>query len=580
MEWSNQLGLGFFLWLPILIAIYFYRHRPKDQKVSSHFLWRKLLTRPRPTSFFEKFLDQSLFWIQLILFMLLFLALSGPALLNESSGESVVVIIDNSGSMAARDGTGVFRNSSRLDRALLEAREWVSGIKVKKLDVYSWNRGIRVSQTQDSIPFLIAPMVQTHFENGSFETLYRFSRSKRKLGARVLVISDAMSASSQESMQREGVEVKLVGKDSSNWFLSQVERIREKDDSEKLKIRVGKSGEVHSATIFLSVDSKIIASSAVVQNNEDFTWVELRIGEHLAKTLEITVDTGGQDVLKEDNTWILPAGSPQLGMQLEAFPSEESQVFERLVSHDPRILGTAKDQKGDLEVIWVSQPPDQPEDFVLYLQKSSTATVPAKHSFVLDQTSRFTRFLEESVLQPASWESPFSESWTPLVGSASSTGAQAIILGIYGTRPSYYWNLRFRVQDFHELGIPIIWENFVREWFKLRGLSSVSEVGSPRENFHYSGNQEAYPRALMDIYPNQFPLSGLYSKKGSDESVFVRFPVSESLLGPSHHYQEIPLARLPADQESSKESMDLTPFLVVGIITLLLVEWAVFCRGA
>ncbi|MBT3786341.1 hypothetical protein HOF92_15310, partial [bacterium] len=180
MEWNNLLGLGFFLWLPILVAIYFYRHRPQDQRVSSHFLWRKLQDRPNPVGFFENFLNHSLFWIQLCIFMLLFLAVSGPSLIDSSTGNELVLIIDNSGSMAARDGTGTMRRQSRLERALTVGREWVQKSSPRKMDVFTWSHDIHLSQSLDSGPFTLAIIAQSHFAGGDFASLLQFASARRK----------------------------------------------------------------------------------------------------------------------------------------------------------------------------------------------------------------------------------------------------------------------------------------------------------------------------------------------------------------------------------------------------------------
>ena len=111
---SNLLGLIFLLWLPILIGIYFFKSIPVRHKISSLYLWKKVYQKRRNRGFFEKFKNNIIFWLQLLFFFLLFLALSKPYFEEQIGYVKQIYIIDNSGSMIAR--SGLFE--TRLNRSL------------------------------------------------------------------------------------------------------------------------------------------------------------------------------------------------------------------------------------------------------------------------------------------------------------------------------------------------------------------------------------------------------------------------------------------------------------------------------
>ena len=579
MIWGNSLGLLFFLWLPILIAIYFYRHKPKVHRVSSHFFFRKVLKNPRPRSVLEKFIESSLFWIQLLLFIILFTGLSMPSWITERTGANVVIVVDNSASMAAKDSQGVLGSQTRLNRAMNIARGWLSKRNVNSVELYSWNREIKLSQTMAGPPFTLAPLIQTHFQNGAFESLHQFSLSKKAEGASVLVVTDAMEISKQQYLLRASVDLRLVGESSDNFFIQEFEKVTLGQNKKKLRVKVGRSGDADSAEIVVSGKTGVLVRFSFSVKGTQPLWIELDCGNFEEQDLEILVKADGRDVLTEDNVWVLPKGTPQLRLGVNQEFSLINPILSRLIDLDPRLLKVAKLDVADIKIEGVRSIPKVPKPFHLYLESPILGNHRASTSHLLDNTSRFTRFLDRAVLEPASWSPNIPGDWTPLVASKSDNGAQAIILAVHKVMPSFYWNLRMKAENLYTLGLPVLWENFVREWLKLRGLSSILEVGTPMSGFKFAGSETAYTQELERLYPREFFSSGIFSRIESNERVFVRFPLAESQLGPDYLYSKVSDIESNPNPISTNNEVQLLPYLLLAATLLLIIEWTFYCRG-
>src|SRR3954466_13081840 len=93
--------------VPLLLVLYFLKLRRREMAVSSTLLWRKAIQDLQVNAPFQKLRRNLLLLLQLLLLLLLVLALSRPvANYTPGAGESTVIIIDRSASMAARDIDG------------------------------------------------------------------------------------------------------------------------------------------------------------------------------------------------------------------------------------------------------------------------------------------------------------------------------------------------------------------------------------------------------------------------------------------------------------------------------------------
>jgi hypothetical protein len=111
--------------LPALVALYFLKLRRRDVVVASTFLWKRTVEDLHVNAPFQKLRKSWLLLLQLLVLAGLIFALWRPRAGGEHrAGESLLLLIDNSASMSARE-----RDGSRLDLAKKAALEIVQGFE-------------------------------------------------------------------------------------------------------------------------------------------------------------------------------------------------------------------------------------------------------------------------------------------------------------------------------------------------------------------------------------------------------------------------------------------------------------------
>src|SRR5687768_8140573 len=106
---------------PIIVAMYLLKLRREDRRVSSTFLWQRMVRDVEANAPWQKLRRNLLLLLQLLLLLLLVLALARPFLRTAGiSGRNLILIIDRSASMGAADV-----GSTRLEAAKAKAVELV-----------------------------------------------------------------------------------------------------------------------------------------------------------------------------------------------------------------------------------------------------------------------------------------------------------------------------------------------------------------------------------------------------------------------------------------------------------------------
>ncbi|WP_312095165.1 BatA and WFA domain-containing protein [Niallia sp.] len=109
----------------VFILFYFFRKKYTKQIIPSNLLWEEVLKEMRASSWFHKWQNNVLFWLQLLCFVLLMLALVGPYFAKETTrGEQIILLFDTSASMAANGN-----DSTRLEDSKRAAVEMIQGIQ-------------------------------------------------------------------------------------------------------------------------------------------------------------------------------------------------------------------------------------------------------------------------------------------------------------------------------------------------------------------------------------------------------------------------------------------------------------------
>ncbi|KPV52133.1 hypothetical protein SE17_17295, partial [Kouleothrix aurantiaca] len=102
---------------PIIVAMYLLKLRREERRVSSTFLWQRVVRDVEANAPWQKLRRNLLLLLQLLLLLLLVLALARPFFLtNGIAGKNLIIVVDRSASMGAADGT-----PTRLDAAKRQA---------------------------------------------------------------------------------------------------------------------------------------------------------------------------------------------------------------------------------------------------------------------------------------------------------------------------------------------------------------------------------------------------------------------------------------------------------------------------
>src|SRR3954447_11058582 len=96
--------------VPALLVLYFLKLRRREVPVASTLLWRKAIQDLQVNAPFQKLRRNLLLLLQLILLILLLLAFMRPVSnYTAPPGQTTVILIDRSASMAAKDQDGKSR---------------------------------------------------------------------------------------------------------------------------------------------------------------------------------------------------------------------------------------------------------------------------------------------------------------------------------------------------------------------------------------------------------------------------------------------------------------------------------------
>ncbi len=117
MIFESMWPLAFLLAVPAIIILYLLRPKGRDYRISSNLLWKKLLKNNSSKTFLEKFVQNILMYLQILIIIVLVLALMSPFIRREGGAGNAILVIDTSGSMQHDCGDGKTRLEAALDDA-------------------------------------------------------------------------------------------------------------------------------------------------------------------------------------------------------------------------------------------------------------------------------------------------------------------------------------------------------------------------------------------------------------------------------------------------------------------------------
>jgi hypothetical protein len=238
MNWPAFLTGG--LWwalgalLPLVVVMYLLKLKRRRVILPSTLLWRRSLQDMVANSPFQRLRNNLLMWLQLLLLLLLILAFMRPVMkLQNASGSTLLVLIDNSASMQVVEGT-----ESRLEaakRAALEAVDSIGNNDEAMIITFSDRTSIVQTLTSDrgalrrAIEAVEPRDVETTLAEaglilqGLTTTFNEDGAPEPRTRTRTLVISDGAVRESRTLADIPNVEYVRVGDAVDNLGISNVD---------------------------------------------------------------------------------------------------------------------------------------------------------------------------------------------------------------------------------------------------------------------------------------------------------------------------------------------------------------------
>lgn len=297
MDFGNQLGLYALLSLVPFILIYLIRPRPVEKMFPSLMFLFKDKRDARRKAFFQKFLANLLFLIQLLGIIVLSLAVASPFVLVPQyiSFEDTVLVLDVSASMSAKYGM-----NTRFDSMISKADDYLGGrtsiVLAQNNPLVALEKGSR--RAAKNVLSNLNPKATS--SNIGDALIIAGSLLEGKKG-RVVVLSDFIATEgsnvmvAKKSLEAQGIQVLFIDFGSKGKNVGIID-LKITKDFTKAYIKNFDEGEADVFVEVINGGEKIFEKSVTIAPNS----VETVSFKNKGGVSEVKINTG--DILALDNT--------------------------------------------------------------------------------------------------------------------------------------------------------------------------------------------------------------------------------------------------------------------------------------
>lgn len=336
--------------LPLIVVFYMLKLKRKPRQVPSTLLWRRSVQDLIANSPFQKLRNNLLMWLQLLVVAALIAALARPVMrLTGRSGSTVVLLIDQTASMATRERAG-----RRIDIAKARATEIIDGLAGSdEAIVISFGGATRVIQTLTGDKSLLRNAVNsigvTDEEANLREAALLIEGITTKVegdnlvrtpraDARTVIISDGGLGEEARRLGDIGaVEFVLVGEATENLGITSVDVRASFTGTFENQVFVAVENTGTTDRIALveltvgseAVDVKEVTVPAGKSVNELFT-----LGEDRSGVARVRLDTEGEAFQRDDVAYVIVNPPRRLSALVV---SNENFFLEQALNSDPRV---------------------------------------------------------------------------------------------------------------------------------------------------------------------------------------------------------------------------------------------------
>jgi hypothetical protein len=552
---ENYLSYSYLLFLPLLVALYFFKTKPKKEKVSSHFLWQQTLLQKSNNSFLDKFKNHALLWAQAFFFLALFLALGNPSIKNKTTS-SCAILIDNSGSTSAKD-----QYPSRLEYAKKIAYDWAREKGAARIKLAAANQSIIESPEEQTPLRLIQNIEQSYLPDAPFSLIYQWLKNMKQKQFNVLYITDQLNNTQLQQLKREGIHCYLTAKANMNSWISSV-----------------KATKLTSTTLF-QITVKTTSSrcngylhARSSESSETITSIKLNWQEKTfhheffyqdSTAVKFSIQMSPADWIDADNFWnYIPRDKKPVAGFSRNFPDELKNHLKLLL--DPQRFNF-KDEIDPcfLKLYYLQTPPDQYEEHSFYILKEQKSHLEFLQSALSSKTSGYTKFMTGNSLNPAMW-AVNTTSMNHMALAISSNGKAVPVLSSPVTHPS---SILFNLSQPTILSNPdiaIFLENYIRS--------------IPEHKFNSETNKLSHSDSIHLAQKGLPGLSRYLIKQNENIEQFIPFPEQESGLLPATG-QGYPYTLSEVDSgDTVTENKNISYFFGLAALFILMLEWILFIK--
>jgi hypothetical protein len=238
------------LTIPPLVLLYYLKLRRQEMPISSTLLWRKAVEDLRVNAPFQKMRKNLLLLLQLLILLAAILAIAEPIFEGGAiKSRSVVLIIDNSASMAAKEDDG----RTRLEIAKDEATEVIDGLQGdQRAMIITFAQRARVltpfTGDKDALRRAIETIEQTEAPGRLTEAVALAEAHASQAGefgtqqeavnrAQMLLLTDGRLADSEDVSVNTGeLEVVRIGKRANNVGIVRLDVRRHYEQPSRLSV--------------------------------------------------------------------------------------------------------------------------------------------------------------------------------------------------------------------------------------------------------------------------------------------------------------------------------------------------------
>lgn len=594
MSFLNIWPLVFLITIPFLILLYILKEKSDDLVVSSSIFWEEIYKTLEVNSPFEKLKKNIMLLLQILITLLIILALMNPffKFMGKEYSE-LIIVIDTSASML-----GISEDKTCIDRGKDIAKEYVdSSSNGTKISIITANKETKTLVADSGNKALVKEKIDSiteSFNPGDLNSSLRLIESMTKdlKNYKVLFITDK-----EIDIGELNGQVIYLDKNKSNISIDNIAHKKENGKVSIISTITNRGNVDYSGDFYLYKENNLLEATSLELKKGEETTLNFNIEDTDISYLKGEIS--GKDAILEDNTFyhvmknndnkkILLVSDKNVFLekalsvvsQTEVIKTNDITNISEKDNYDLYIFdGMLRENIPEHGNILIVNPSENNLFAVLGEEDGGEASVVGED---------IPKYLQDMIFTASKIKKVQVPTWAK---SLVNVGDSSILfLGKHNNQKIAVANF-----DFHNTDLPLKAEfpmliNYICEELVENNIVNSNYIGG--EDIKINGSS-AYdeliitsPSGRVCTIENNSILNenlelGVYSIEDSNNSLSemfsINFPSAEegNIIDDTIENVE---ARLN-ENSSIKGRLDITPYIISVIITLIITEWILYNKG-